>query len=152
MNLTEKQNRFVDFYIETGNATEAAKKAGYRESTARFTGSENLTKPNIKAAIDVRLAEMDAKRMASAEEVMQFLTTVMRGELEEEVVTSEGTGDGRTKTMIVKKHVGVHDRLDAAKQIARRYGLDKLTVEQKSDDRVQIIMPPRGVPPDGAED
>lgn len=152
MNLTEKQKRFVDYFIETGNATEAAKKAGYRESTARFTGSENLTKPNIKAAIDERLAEMDAKRMASAEEVMQFLTTAMRGELEEEVVTSEGTGDGRTRTMVVKKHVGVHDRLDAAKQIARRYGLDKLIVEQKSDDRVQIIMPPRGVPPDGAED
>lgn len=152
MNLTEKQNRFVDYYIETGNKTEAAKKAGYSEKRAAEIGAENYRKPHIKAAIDVRLAEMDAKRMASAEEVMQFLTTVMRGELEEEVVTSEGTGDGRTKTMIVKKHVGVHDRLDAAKQIARRYGLDKLIVEQKSDDRVQIIMPPRGVPPDGAED
>ncbi len=151
MNLTEKQNRFVDYYIETGNKTEAAKKAGYSEKRAAEIGAENYRKPHIRAAIDARMAEMDAKRMASAEEVMQFLTTVMRGELEEEVVTSEGTGDGRTKTMIVKKHVGVHDRLDAAKQIARRYGLDKLIVEQKSDDRVQIIMPPRGVPPDGAE-
>jgi len=140
--LTEKQKRFVDYYIETGNRTEAARKAGYSDKTARFTGAENLTKPNIKSAIDAKLAEMDAKRTANAGEVMQFLTTVMRGELKEEVVTTEGTGDGLSQTKIVKKQVGVHDRLDAAKQIARRYGLDKLVIEQKTDDRVQFIEPP----------
>lgn len=150
--MTEKQKRFVDYFIETGNKTEAAKKAGYSEKRAAEIGAENYRKPHIKAAIDAGLKELQDERTAGKTEVMQFLTAVMRGELEEEVVTSEGTGDGRTKTMIVKKHVGVHDRLDAAKQIARRYGLDKLIVEQKSDDRVQIIMPPRGVPPDGAED
>lgn len=152
MQLTEKQKRFVDYFIETGNKTEAARKAGYSEKYIHTNAAKLLQNTTVKAAIDERLAKMDAERTANSDEVMQFLTTVMRGELEEEVVTSEGTGDGRTKTMIVKKHVGVHDRLDAAKQIARRYGLDKLIVEQKSDDRVQIIMPPRGVPPDGTED
>lgn len=142
--LTEKQKRFVDYYIETGNATEAAKRAGYSEKTARFTGAENLTKTNIKTAIAARLAELDAQRIADAEEVMQFFTSVMRGEIKEEVVTTEGTGEGCSTTKIVEKQVSLHDRLDAGKQLSRRYGLDKLVIEQKSDDRVQIIMPPKG--------
>lgn len=142
--LTEKQKRFVDYYIETGNATEAAKRAGYSEKTARFTGAENLTKTNIKTAIAARLAELDTQRIADAEEVMQFFTSVMRGEIKEEVVTTEGTGEGCSTTKIVEKQVSLHDRLDAGKQLSRRYGLDKLVIEQKSDDRVQIIMPPKG--------
>lgn len=142
--LTEKQKRFVDYYIETGNATEAAKRAGYSEKTARFTGAENLTKTNIKTAIAARLAELDAQRIADAEEVMQFFTSVMRGEIKEEVVTTEGTGEGCSTTKIVEKQVSLHDRLDAGKQLSRRYGLNKLVIEQKSDDRVQIIMPPKG--------
>ena len=150
--LTEKQKRFVDYYIETGNATEAAKRAGYSEKTARFTGAENLTKTNIKTAIAARLAELDAQRIADAEEVMQFFTSVMRGEIKEEVVTTEGTGEGCSTTKIVEKQVSLHDRLDAGKQLSRRYGLDKLVIEQKSDDRVQIIMPPRGDPDDGEAD
>lgn len=152
MKLTEKQNRFADFYIETGNATDAAKKAGYSEKYIHTNATKLLQNTTVKAAIDERLKSMEEQRTASAVEVMQFLTTVMRGELEEEVVTSEGLGEGVTRTTVVKKHVGVHDRLDAAKQIARRYGLDKVVIEQKSDDRIQIVMPPRGVPPDGAKD
>ena len=144
MKLTEKQKRFIDYYIETGNATEAARKAGYTAKNANRIGTENLSKLVIKPAIDARLAELDAKRIASAEEVMQFFTAVMRGELKEEVVTSEGTGEGHSVTRIVEKQVSLHDRLDAGKQLSRRYGLDKLVIEQKSDDRIQIIMPPKG--------
>ncbi|MDY6267893.1 MAG: terminase small subunit [Selenomonadaceae bacterium] len=140
--MTEKQKRFVDYFIETGNQTEAAKKAGYSEKTARVMGQENMLKPAIKAAIDEGLEKLQDERTAGKTEVMQFLTTVMRGELQEEVVTSEGTGEGRSKTKIVKKQVSARDRLDAAKQLARRYGLDKLVVEQKLDDRIQFIEPP----------
>ena len=52
MKLTEKQQRFVDYFIETGNAAEAARKAGYSEKTAPWIGQENLQKPTIKAAIE----------------------------------------------------------------------------------------------------
>lgn len=140
--MTEKQKRFVDYFIETGNKTEAAKKAGYSEKRAAEIGAENYRKPHIKAAIDAGLKELQDERTAGKTEVMQFLTAVMRGELQEEVVTSEGTGDGRSQMKIVKKQVSAHDRLDAAKQLARRYGLDKLVVEQKLDDRIQFIEPP----------
>ncbi|WP_025194170.1 terminase small subunit, partial [Enterococcus faecalis] len=58
MRMTEKQKRFCDFYIETGNAKEAAIRAGYSEKTAKQIGQENLTKPDFRAYIDERLAEL----------------------------------------------------------------------------------------------
>ncbi|MDQ4680759.1 terminase small subunit, partial [Stenotrophomonas maltophilia group sp. RNC7] len=78
--LTVKQKAFCDYYIETGNATEAAVRAGYSEKTAKVIGSENLTKPYIKSYIDDRLKSIEDKRIAKGEEVLQYLTKVMRGE------------------------------------------------------------------------
>ena len=95
MKLTEKQRRFVDYYVETGNASEAARRAGYSEKTAGWIGQENLQKPTIKAAIDARLKELEDKRIAKADEVLQFLTSTLRGEVKEEHVVVEGTGEPR---------------------------------------------------------
>jgi phage terminase small subunit len=83
MPLTEKQLAFCEFYIECGNATEAAKKAGYSKKTAYSVGSENLKKPEVSAYIENRLAEQRAKRIASADEVMEFFSAVMRGEVKD---------------------------------------------------------------------
>lgn len=102
--LTEKQRRFADFYLETGNAAEAARRAGYNEKSARFIGSENLTKPYISAYIQTRLAEIDAGRIATADEVMKVFSSILRG--------TEVDQDGLT--------VSVHDRIDAGKAIMRR--------------------------------
>lgn len=117
MKLTEKQRRFVDYYVETGNKTEAAKKAGYSEKTAASIGDENLRKPAIKAAIDARLRELEGKRIAKADEVMQFLTSTLRGEVKEERVVVEGTGEGRSDAHIIKVQVSARDRLEAAKSL-----------------------------------
>lgn len=84
--LTERQKRFVDFYIETGNATESARKAGYSEKTAPWIAQQNLQKLTIQTAIQSRLKEIESSRVANAKEVMQFLTSAMRGETEEEIV------------------------------------------------------------------
>ena len=78
MRMTEKQKRFCDFYIETGNAKEAAIRAGYSEKTAKQIGQENLTKPDLRAYIDERLAELKNERTADAQEVLEYLTAVMR--------------------------------------------------------------------------
>lgn len=86
--LTPKQQKFADEYIKSGNAAEAARKAGYRVRTARSVGQENLTKPDIKDYIDARLKELASERVASQQEVLEFLTRVMRRqELEQVVVT-----------------------------------------------------------------
>jgi phage terminase small subunit len=121
--LTEKQKRFADYYIETGNATEAAIRAGYSQKTARFIGAENLTKPNIKKYIDDRLREIEDKRIAKAEEVLKYLTSVMRGEETEEVVVVEGTGEGASEARIIEKQVSAKDRIKAAELLGKRYSL-----------------------------
>ena len=84
MKLTPKQKAFCDYYIQTGNASDAARKAGYSEKTAPFIGAENLKKPKISAYIAERLAEADKKRIADADEVMQFYTSVLRGEVKDQ--------------------------------------------------------------------
>ena len=121
--LSEKQKRFADYYVELGDATQAAIKAGYSKRSAKTIGCENLTKPNLKNYIDERLKELEGKRIASATEVMQLLTSAMRGELEEEIVV----GDGVT----IKKKIGLKDRIKAAELIGKRHRLftDKVQVE-----------------------
>jgi len=129
--LTEKQKRFADYYIETGNMTEAAIKAGYSKKTARVIGQENLLKPAIKNYVDERLKELEEKRVASATEVMQLLTSAMRGELDEEVVVVESIGDYCSEARLVKKKIGLKDRIKAAELIGKRHRLftDKVQVE-----------------------
>lgn len=131
MKLTEKQRRFVDYYVETGNASEAARRAGYSEKTAGWIGQENLQKPTIKAAIDARLKELEDKRIAKADEVLQFLTSTLRGEVKEEHVVVEGTGEGRSDARIIKVQVSARDRLDAAKSLLKRYPMQLDAKEQK---------------------
>ncbi len=130
--LTEKQTKFVDYYIETGgNAAEAARKAGYAEKTCRSIGQENLTKPDIKSAIDVRLAELKSQRTADATEVLEYLTAVMRGQQMDETVVVEGTGDGRSSARKMQVRVASRDRNKAAELLGRVYGIynDKLKLE-----------------------
>lgn len=131
MKLTEKQKRFADYYIETGNITEAAVKAGYSKKTARVIGQENLLKPAIKGYIDEKLETMQDERTASAKEVLEFLTKSMRGEIKEEVVVVEGTGDGTSEARTVKKQIGLRDRIKSAELLGKRYRLftDKVEVE-----------------------
>ena len=82
--LTPKQKAFADYYIECGNATEAAKKAGYKESSARQIGAENLSKPSISAYIAERQKQIEDSRIASAAEVQRFYSAVLRGEIKDQ--------------------------------------------------------------------
>jgi phage terminase small subunit len=125
--LTEKQKRFADYYIETGNATESARRAGYSLKTARVIGGENLLKPAIRAYIDEQLAQKDNERIASADEVLQLLTSIARGEIEEDVLKGIGGGE----QVLVKKELDGKDRLKAAELLGKRYGLfvEKLDIK-----------------------
>lgn len=80
MNLTPKQRAFADFYIELGNATEAARRAGYSAKTAKSIGAENLTKPDIKIYIAKRQAKIESERTASLKEIQELRTAIMRGQ------------------------------------------------------------------------
>ena len=125
--MTPKQKRFCDEYLIDCNATQAAIRAGYSEKTAKAIGSENLAKPDIRAYIDERLAEIQSKTIASAEEVMQYLTSVMRGESRSSVLSL--CGDGCQE--VIEKAPDEKESLKAAELIGKRYGLftDKIGVE-----------------------
>ena len=138
MRLTEKQKRFADYYIETGNATEAAIKAGYSQRTARFIGAENLTKPNIKLYIEQRLKELEDERIADATEVLQYLTSVMRGEITETRYIAVYDKDGS----FVEEREGpptVRDRNKAAELLAKRYGLLNENMNINAEMAVKIV-------------
>lgn len=135
--LTEKQRRFVNAYIKTGNAAEAARQAGYKKKTADVMGRENLRKPTVRKALDERLKELDDAQIADAREVLIHLTAAMRGEIEEEIPVVEGCGNGVSKSRIIKKHISAHDRLRAAEMLMKRYGLMLSDLEQE-EKRVRI--------------
>ena len=116
MKLTAKQKLFADEYIKSGNATQSAIKAGYAVKSARFTGTENLTKPNIKSYIDAKMAEIESHKIADAKEVLEYLTGVLREEETEEVIDQVNGG------VIVKKP-SIKDRTAAAKELMKRYPL-----------------------------
>lgn len=143
MKLTLKQKAFADFYIELGNATEAAIKAGYSKRTAKEVGYENLTKPHIKSYIEERMKEIESERIAKAEEVLAFLSSSLRGDVLEEVVATESDGIGGMKPVILKKQLSAKDRIKAAELLGKRYRLfiDKVDVEGVDGVLINIDIP-----------
>lgn len=125
--LTIKQKKFADEYIATGNATQSAINAGYAPKAAYQTGAENLKKPQIRFYIDQRMQELEDQAIAKQEEVLKYLTAVMRGEHTEE--TLKGAGDGYQD--ITDIDVSAKDRIKAAELLGKRYGMwvDKKEVE-----------------------
>ena len=79
--LTPKQKKFCDEYLKLGNATQAAKNAGYSEKTAYRTGADNLKVPHILDYINARQEQIASKDIADIEEIMKYLTDVMRGKI-----------------------------------------------------------------------
>lgn len=112
--LTQKQQRFVDEYIISGNATQAAIKAGYSKKTARFVGAENLTKPNIKVELEKRNTEIKSQKTMDMQEVMERLAAIARGETVEQQVTNKGT--------VVEIEPKTSDQIRAMELIGKRYG------------------------------
>lgn len=138
MKLTIKQKAFADYYIELGNATEAAVKAGYNPKTARQIGSMNLTKVDIKSYIDEKMKEIESDRIAKAEEVLAFLSASLRGEVLEEVVSTESI-EGMIKPVILKKQLSAKDRIKAAELLGKRYALFTEKVDLEGNVGVTII-------------
>lgn len=131
MELTLKQKAFADYYIELGNATEAAVRAGYSKKTARVIGQENLTKPAIKTYIDERVEKLSDERIAKAEEVLEYLTRVIRGQETEQVIVTESIGDFMSEARVIDKELSAKDRIKAAELLGKRYRLfvDKIEAD-----------------------
>jgi phage terminase small subunit len=124
--LKERQKRFADFYIESGNITDSAIRAGYSENYANAQSYKLLENVGIKAYIDEQLKLLADKRIMNAEEVMRLLTSIARNEEQEEVVVFGDKGPELTQ-----KGMSAKDRLKALELIGKRYTLwtDKTQLE-----------------------
>ena len=123
--MTERQKRFCEEYLISCNATQAAIKAGYSAKTATKIAAENLTKPDIKAYIEERLEQIRSEKTADIKEVMEYLTSVMRGEHTEQVLRLVGEGMQKIDNIAVSEK----DRLKAAELIGKKYGMFKDNVD-----------------------
>ena len=138
--LTVKQRRFIDYYIQSGNASEAARKAGYSPKTAYSMGVENLRKPQVQAAIQTRLAELDSERTADTKEILEYLTAVMRGDAEEEVVVNVGTGKGYSQAQKNKAQVSAKERIKAAELLAKVHGMFVTRQEVELNGSLPVVI------------
>lgn len=127
--LTLKQQKFADEYIITGNASEAARKAGYSKTYATTHVYKLLENARVKSYIDKRLEEIKSEKVADQQEVMEFLTAVMRGEVDEPMPLLDG--DGYQKVVNVKPNAQA--RKAAAELIGKRYAMwtDKQDIDVK---------------------
>lgn len=133
--MKEKQKRFCEEYLVDCNATQAAIRTGYSKKTARAVGQRLLTNVDIKKYIEQQLQKLKNEKIADAQEVLEYLTSVMRGEQKEQValLTGEGVQD------LVQKDVSAKDRLKAAELIGKRYALFTEKVELQGETTVQIV-------------
>lgn len=120
MNLTLKQKAFADYYIELGNITEAAIKAGYSKKYANAQGYKLLENVGISSYIEERLKQIEDDRIAKGDEVLKYLSGVMRGEIKDQFGLE----------------ASLQDRTKAAELLGKRYGLfkDKVEVKNQAED------------------
>lgn len=133
--MTEKQKRFCDEYLIDLNATQAAIRAGYSERTAYSIGQRLMKNVEIKSYIDAALARLQAENVADAQEVMQYLTSVMRGESQSSVLSLCGNGVQE----VIEKRPDEKERLKAAELLGKRYGLYTEKVDVDASVGVVIV-------------
>lgn len=147
--LTEKQNRWIDYYIATGNATEAARLAGYKGKNLNRVGSENLSK--LDTVIKERLEQKADERIAKQDEILQTLTRILRREDKEVIVVTlksrKSYYDDNGKKVIVETETPqaveiptkISDVNRAAELLGKRYAMWTDNVKHSGSAVVQIV-------------
>lgn len=138
--LTAKQQRFCDEYLIDLNATQAAIRAGYSKKTARVIGAQNLSKLAVKNYINERMKEKEAELIADSDEVMRYLTSVLRGQSQSEVVVVENIGDYMSEARLIQKAPDEKERLKAAELLGKAHQIFVDKVEQTVDMDLNITV------------
>lgn len=132
--VSERRRRFIDAYIQCGNGAEAARRAGYSAKSANVTGAKLLADADIRAEINLRLDELHNQRTAQAAECLEFLSSVMRGEVQDVAVTP----GGKPVSIVTR----VSDRIKAAELLLKIYGefkAPKPNVEDSKSDFTKMF-------------
>ncbi len=123
--MTPKMRKFCDEYLVSGNATDAAIKAGYSPKSAYSQGQRMLKNVEVKSYIEAELEKLHSAKIADAEEVLEYLTAVMRGKQTEQILQLAGEG----VQVITDIGVSARERLKAAELIGKRFGLFRDNVD-----------------------
>ena len=134
--LTPKEKKFCQEYVRTGNASEAVRLAGYSEKNVRQRGSKMLAKDYILAYINELMEELKKEAIADADEVLQLLTSIARGETKEENVVVDKCGN----VSIVETRVKEKERVKALELLGKRYKLYTDKVEANVEGKVEITF------------
>lgn len=119
--MTPKQKAFADYYIQTGNATEAARKAGYKDKFLNTHASKMLHNATIANYIAKKIEPDEEKRIATAEEVMQFFSDVMAGKVKDQFGLE----------------ASLSDRINAGKELMKRHAVADAS---KTADKVTVVI------------
>ncbi|MCG2394859.1 terminase small subunit [Staphylococcus epidermidis] len=131
MKLKLKQQTFVDEYIRTGNVYQSAIRAGYSQKYAKASSHKLLDNVGIKQAIDKRMAELKKKSIADQDEILQYLTSVLRGEVTDQELIPVQVGRGQMEVEELEKRSDTNARTKAAELLGKRYMMwtDKQQIE-----------------------
>ena len=124
--MTDKQRKFCDEYLINCNATRAYRKAYpnvKKDSSAAVCAAKLLRIAKVQEYINKQLEKISSEKIADAKEVMEYLTTVLRGESQSEIVVIEGAGDGYSEAKKMNKAPDEKEKLRAAELLGKRYGL-----------------------------
>ena len=136
MVLSAKQERFCQEYAKTANAMQSYKNAGYKarnDNVAKACASRLLTTDNIKNRIAELTEETRKAAIADIAEIQELLTSIARGEIEEEQIVVEGCGEGISEAVTKKRKAQIKDRIKAAETLAKMRGFN--------DPQVNVTMP-----------
>lgn len=136
--MTDKQKRFCEEYLKDCNGTQAAIRCGYSPRSARQQADRMMSNADIRAYIQEQMDAMQKKSIASAEEVIEYLTSVLRGETSSEELMVEGCGDGVSEVVHVQKKPSEKDRLKAAELLGKRYAL--FTDKTQLDGVIPVVI------------
>lgn len=131
---TEKQKRFCEEYLIDLNATQAAIRSGYSQKSAYTVGQKLTKKDEVKSYIAEMTERLRAENVAEAQEVMRYLTDVMRGKSRSSVLCLAGEG----AQTVIEKPPDERERLKAAELLGKRYGL--FTDKLQMDGNVPIVI------------
>ena len=139
--LTIKQSKFADEYIISGNATEAYLKAYAKQSraSAEANARKLLGNYSVKSYIDERMKAIESNKIADQKEVMEYLTSVMRGNETQEQLITIGLGEGMSRAEAVEVAVPARERIKAAELLGKRYSMWTDKVDQNSNASVMIV-------------
>lgn len=142
--MTDKQKRFADEYLIDCNIARAYMAAYPKVKSvvsASTAGGRLLKNVEVKSYIDDQMQKIQSSKIAKAEEVLESLTAILRGETEDQVVVTEGQGEGYSQARIIEKRVSEKDRLKAAELLAKYHQLlvPKVQIEAEKGGGVIVL-------------